>query len=154
MRFHLNGLDANGGSLDSPPTPPFGFSTGRIATHAEVPDMVVPSEPMVLLIFTATPKPFDTVGELPSTSSITKTQVFLPVTLSFIAQKNCVSILSQRHTILTDFRDGRTSCCSTCSPHFKMLASCRLLERGRDSSHDSLHRLCSGLREGTQALAR
>lgn len=31
-------------SLLSAPTAPFGFSSGRIAVHAETPDMVVPSK--------------------------------------------------------------------------------------------------------------
>ncbi|KAH9834043.1 amidase signature enzyme [Rhodofomes roseus] len=56
-----------------PPGTPFGFSAGRVAVLAETPDMVVP------------------VGEVAYNSTITGVIEYLPVTLSFIAAKGCVS---------------------------------------------------------------
>ncbi|KAI0359644.1 amidase signature enzyme, partial [Trametes cingulata] len=58
----------------SSPSAPLGFSAGRIAVHAETPDMVVP------------------IGEAPFNSTITGKTEFLPVTLSFITAKGCVSV--------------------------------------------------------------
>ncbi|KAI0919006.1 hypothetical protein AcW1_003502 [Taiwanofungus camphoratus] len=56
-----------------PPSIPFGFSSMRIAVLAETPDMVVP------------------VGETPYNSTVTGKTEYLPVTLSFVAAKGCVS---------------------------------------------------------------
>ncbi|KAI0079266.1 amidase signature enzyme [Panus rudis PR-1116 ss-1] len=67
-----------------PPGTPFGFSTGRIAVFAEVPDMVVP------------------IGELPFNSTISGVQEFLPVTLSFIAAKGCDLMLFDLFAALQD----------------------------------------------------
>ncbi|GJE97694.1 amidase signature enzyme [Phanerochaete sordida] len=68
----------------SPPSAPFGFGSSRIAVHAEVPDMVVP------------------VGELPYNSTISLTTETLPVTISFIAQKNCDLMLFSLFAALQD----------------------------------------------------
>ncbi|EKM49672.1 uncharacterized protein PHACADRAFT_214195 [Phanerochaete carnosa HHB-10118-sp] len=67
-----------------PPTPPFGFSTDTIAIYAETPDMVVP------------------VGELPYNSTISLTIETLPVTISFVAQKNCDLMLFSLFAALQD----------------------------------------------------
>ncbi|KAI0790562.1 amidase signature enzyme [Abortiporus biennis] len=67
-----------------PPSTPFGFSSGRIAVHAETPDMVVP------------------IGEVPYNSTITGTTEFLPVTLSFIASKGCDLMLFNLFASLQD----------------------------------------------------
>ncbi|TCD66406.1 hypothetical protein EIP91_001397 [Steccherinum ochraceum] len=66
------------------PTAPLGFSSGRIAVHAETPDMVVP------------------IGEVAYNSTITNTTEFLPVTLSFIASKNCDLMLFNLFAALQD----------------------------------------------------
>ncbi|OBZ69725.1 Amidase 1 [Grifola frondosa] len=67
-----------------PPSTPFGFSAGRIAVHAETPDMVVP------------------VGEAPYNSTITGKMEVLPVTLSFVAAKNCDLMLFNLFAALQD----------------------------------------------------
>ncbi|EKM49751.1 uncharacterized protein PHACADRAFT_201444 [Phanerochaete carnosa HHB-10118-sp] len=67
-----------------PPTAPFGFSAGRIAVYAETPDMVVP------------------VGELPYNSTISLATETLPVTISFITQKNCDLMLFSLFAALQD----------------------------------------------------
>ncbi|THH16650.1 hypothetical protein EUX98_g9268 [Antrodiella citrinella] len=66
------------------PTPPFGFSAGRIAVLAQTPDMVVP------------------IGELAYNSTVTNTTEYLPVTLSFIAAKNCDLVLFDLFAALQD----------------------------------------------------
>ncbi|PCH35594.1 amidase signature enzyme [Wolfiporia cocos MD-104 SS10] len=58
-----------------PPVLPYGFSSGRIAVFAGVPDMVVP------------------VGEAPYTSKITGKTEYLPVTVSFVIAKGCDMVL-------------------------------------------------------------
>ncbi|KAI0337273.1 amidase signature enzyme [Trametopsis cervina] len=68
----------------TPPTAPFGFSSGRLSVHAEVPDMVVP------------------IGEAPYNSTITGTVEHLPVTISFIAQKACDLMLFSLFDKLAD----------------------------------------------------
>ncbi|KAH9942204.1 amidase signature enzyme [Epithele typhae] len=66
------------------PGVPLGFSAGRIAVHGEVPDMVIP------------------IGEVPYNSTITGTTEFLPVTISFIAAKNCDLMLFNLFAALQD----------------------------------------------------
>ncbi|OCH86083.1 amidase signature enzyme [Obba rivulosa] len=67
-----------------PPGVPSGFSAGRIASFAEVPDMVVP------------------IGEAPFNSTITGETEFLPVTMSFLAAKNCDLMLFNLFASLED----------------------------------------------------
>lgn len=55
----------------SPPSPPTGFSVGRISGFAEVPDMVVP------------------IGVAAYNSTITNHTEYLPVTVDFMAAKGC-----------------------------------------------------------------
>ncbi|KAI0776279.1 amidase signature enzyme [Trametes elegans] len=68
----------------SPPSAPIGFSSGRIAVHAEVPDMVVP------------------IGEAPYNSTISGKTEFLPVTLSFVTAKGCDLMLFSLFAALQD----------------------------------------------------
>ncbi|KAI0653959.1 amidase signature enzyme [Cubamyces menziesii] len=68
----------------SPPSAPLGFSSGRVAVHAETPDMVVP------------------VGEAPFNSTITGKTEYLPVTLSFITAKGCDLMLFNLFSALQD----------------------------------------------------
>ncbi|KIP02518.1 hypothetical protein PHLGIDRAFT_79016, partial [Phlebiopsis gigantea 11061_1 CR5-6] len=68
----------------SPPTAPFGFGASRISVHSEVPDMVVP------------------IGELAYNSTISLTTEKLPVTISFLAQKNCDLMLFSLFAALED----------------------------------------------------
>ncbi|OSD00197.1 amidase signature enzyme [Trametes coccinea BRFM310] len=68
----------------SPPSAPLGFSDGRIAVHAETPDMVVP------------------IGEAPFNSTITGQTEFLPVTLSFVTAKGCDLMLFNLFSALQD----------------------------------------------------
>ncbi|KAI0365605.1 amidase signature enzyme [Pilatotrama ljubarskyi] len=68
----------------SAPSAPLGFSSGRIAVHAETPDMVVP------------------IGEAPFNSTITGKTEFLPVTLSFITAKGCDLMLFNLFAALQD----------------------------------------------------
>ncbi|KAI0827924.1 amidase signature enzyme [Trametes gibbosa] len=68
----------------SSPTAPIGFSSGRIAVHGEVPDMVVP------------------IGEAPYNSTVTGKTEFLPVTLSFVTAKGCDLMLFNLFAALQD----------------------------------------------------
>ena len=81
--------------LCSAPGAPLGFSAGRISVHAENPDMVVPSECMIWSVFreyeTSRLTMLRAVGEAPYTSTITGQTEYLPVTISFMAAKGCVS---------------------------------------------------------------
>ncbi|KAI8812484.1 amidase signature enzyme, partial [Cladochytrium replicatum] len=60
----------------SPPSLPNGFSSGRISVHAEIPDVIVP------------------IGEAPYNSTVGSFNYagrteYMPVTISFLAHKNC-----------------------------------------------------------------
>ncbi|KAH9944758.1 amidase signature enzyme [Amylocystis lapponica] len=61
-----------------------GFSAGRIAVMAETPDMVVP------------------IGEQPYNSTITGMVEYLPVTMSFVARKDCDLMLFDLFAALQD----------------------------------------------------
>lgn len=67
---------------------------GRIAVHGETPDMVVPGESISsnhvseIRLLTSL-----TVGEVAYNSTITGITEYLPVSVSFIAAKGCVSAL-------------------------------------------------------------
>ena len=72
-----------------------GISAVRISVYAGNPDMVVPGE-SVLLFASAVRIRADNlsvVGEAPYTSTITGQTEYLPVTISFMAAKGCVSLL-------------------------------------------------------------
>ena len=62
-----------------------------------------------------------TVGDLPYNSTITLTTEVLPVTISFIAQKNCVSLLPFRDLFTYSHTMIRISCSSASSLLCKML---------------------------------
>ena len=80
--------------------------------------MVVPGTfPECLMTSTS---PFVAVGDLPFNSTITMTQEFLPVTISFVAQKNCVSLTLYSYSRTYLIMARRISCCST------FLLSCRM----------------------------
>ncbi|TBU31164.1 amidase signature enzyme [Dichomitus squalens] len=68
----------------NPPSAPLGFSSGRLAVHAELPDMVVP------------------IGEAPYNSTVTGKTEFLPVTISFVAAKGCDLMLFNLFAALQD----------------------------------------------------
>jgi hypothetical protein len=59
----------------SAPTPPFGFSSGRISVLAEVPDHVLP------------------IGQVASRSSVTKHDEYFPVAVDILAAKGCDGLL-------------------------------------------------------------
>lgn len=59
----------------SPPTAPFGFSSGRISVLAEVPDHVLP------------------VGQVASKSSVTNHDEYFPVAVDIMAAKGCDGLL-------------------------------------------------------------
>lgn len=59
----------------SPPTPPFGFSAGRISVFAEGPDMVFP------------------IGQAAGYSNITQHQEYFPVSVDILAAKGCDGLL-------------------------------------------------------------
>lgn len=59
----------------SPPTVPFGFSSGRISVFSEAPDHVLP------------------LGQVESRSSVTNHTEFLPVTVDVMAAKGCDGLL-------------------------------------------------------------
>ncbi|CAG8283967.1 unnamed protein product [Penicillium olsonii] len=57
--------------FSAPTAPPMGFSDGRIAVLAGVPDLVVP------------------VGEIPYNSTVSLKTEYMPVTMSFVAARGC-----------------------------------------------------------------
>jgi hypothetical protein len=59
----------------NPPTPPFGFSSGRISVLAEVPDHVLP------------------IGQVATHSSVTNHDEYFPVTVDIMAAKGCDGLL-------------------------------------------------------------
>lgn len=73
------GSSGSGNSLRnryiSAPTPPFGFSSGRISVLAENPDFVYP------------------IGEVPAQSSVTKHIEYYPVAVDIMAAKGCDGLL-------------------------------------------------------------
>ncbi|KAB5546957.1 amidase signature domain-containing protein [Coniochaeta sp. 2T2.1] len=78
----------NGNSLRnryiSAPTPPFGFSSGRISVLAEVPDHVFP------------------VGQVPQRSSVTNHDEYFPVAIDILAAKGCDGMLIRLAKDLSD----------------------------------------------------
>jgi hypothetical protein len=68
----------------SAPTPPFGFSSGRISVLAEVPDSVYP------------------IGQVSTKSSVTQHNESFPVTVDILAAKGCDGLLVKLAQDLTD----------------------------------------------------
>lgn len=68
----------------SAPTPPFGFSSGRISVLAEVPDHVLP------------------IGQVATKSSVTKHDEYFPVAVDIMAAKGCDGLLVRLAQDLTD----------------------------------------------------